>query len=244
MVRMACLLLPFALVACAGIAPAQRDGPVPALLLGEQHDAPEHQQLHRQVVEALAERGVLAGVVLEMAEGGRSTQGLAPDAGEQQVRGALAWNNDAWPWALYGPAVMAAVRGGAPVFGSNLNATQMKAAMADAQLDGLLPEPALRMQRDTIRVGHCNLLPEAHIPAMGRVQIARDQAMARTILSAARPGKTVVLLAGSGHVNAEFGVPVHLANRLRVESERLPPVDTGKDYCADFKKSREAKPKP
>jgi uncharacterized iron-regulated protein len=105
----------------------------------------------------------------------------------------------------------------------------------------LLPEAALRVQHEAIRVGHCNLLPEAHVPAMGRVQIARDQAMARAIVAAAKPGRTVVLLAGSGHVDARFGVPAHLASRMRVESEKLPPVDTGKDYCGDFRKSREKK---
>lgn len=241
MVRLACLLLPFLLAACAAVT-APSDGPVPALLLGEQHDAPEHQQLHRQVVEQLADRGLLAAVVLEMAQGGRSTHGLARDASEAQVREALRWNNEAWPWAQYGPAVMAAVRAGAPVFGSNLDAAQMKAAMADAQLDALLPESALRVQRDAIRVGHCNMLPEAHVGSMVRVQIARDQAMARTITAAAMQGKTVVLLAGSGHVDKAFGVPVHLAPRLRTESVQLPPVDTGKDYCADFRKSRENKP--
>jgi uncharacterized iron-regulated protein len=162
-------------------------------------------------------------------------------ATDAQVREALVWNNEGWPWVQYGPAVMAAVRAGAPVIGANLSGAQMKAAMADAQLDALLPERALRVQRDAIRIGHCNLLPEAHIPAMGRVQIARDQSMARTILAAAQPGRTVVLLAGSGHVNPEFGVPVHLGQRLAVKADVLPHVDTGKDYCADFRKSREKK---
>src|SRR4051812_6030333 len=118
MVRLLCLLLPFVLAACAGVGGA-RDEPttaVRALLLGEQHDAPEHQQLHRQVVEQLADRQLLAALVLEMAEGGRSTRGLAAEAGEAQVRAALGWNSEAWPWELYGPAVMAAVQAGVPVF--------------------------------------------------------------------------------------------------------------------------------
>ena len=41
-------------------------------------------------------------------------------------------------------------------------------------------------------------------------QIARDRAMAQTLQQAARPGKTVVLLAGSGHVDPRLGVPRHL----------------------------------
>ena len=38
------------------------------LLLGEQHDAPEHQQLHQQFVQRLATQGNLAALALEMAE--------------------------------------------------------------------------------------------------------------------------------------------------------------------------------
>ena len=42
--------------------------PTPLLLLGEQHDAPDHQRLQRQTLRQLADRGQLAAVVLEMAE--------------------------------------------------------------------------------------------------------------------------------------------------------------------------------
>lgn len=52
--------------------------PVDALLLGEQHDAPEHHAIERETVEALVARGHLAALALEMAEEGRSTAALAP----------------------------------------------------------------------------------------------------------------------------------------------------------------------
>lgn len=240
MVRWGGLLLAFALSSCA-VAPRPAEGPVPALLLGEQHDAPEHQRLHRQVVEQLAARGVLAAVVLEMAEAGRSTRGLPPSASEAEAQAALKWNDAAWPWAAYGPAVMAAVRAGIPVVGANLDAQQMKAAMGDASLDAVLPDAARREQLEAIRAGHCGMLPEAHLPAMARVQVARDRAMARAITAAAAPGKTVVLIAGSGHVDPTFGVPVHLGTQLRAKAEPLPPVETGKDYCAELRRSREKK---
>ncbi|HNL43070.1 MAG TPA: ChaN family lipoprotein, partial [Ottowia sp.] len=81
--------------------------PTDALLLGEQHDAPEHQHLQRQVVQWLGDRGQLAAVVLEMAEGGRSTAGLPRDARAHQVRAALGWDDARWPWRTYGPVIMA-----------------------------------------------------------------------------------------------------------------------------------------
>jgi len=41
--------------------------PADAVLIGEQHDAPEHQQLERETVEALAQQGKLAALAIEMA---------------------------------------------------------------------------------------------------------------------------------------------------------------------------------
>src|SRR5688572_30803 len=92
--------------------------PPDVLLLGEQHDAPEHQQLHHQAIQDLALQGRLAAVALEMAEQGASTVGLASDAPESAVRAALRWDENAWPWQAYGPAVMAAISAGVPVVGA------------------------------------------------------------------------------------------------------------------------------
>jgi uncharacterized iron-regulated protein len=214
---------------------ATADGrPFDVILLGEQHDAPRHQQLHRRVVEALAQRGTLAAVVLEMAERGHSTAGLPRDAGEDQVREALDWEHGGWPWAPYRPAVMAAVGAGVPVLGGNLPRAQMRAAMADRRYDTMLRGPALKAQQQAVREGHCGMLPEQQVSPMTRIQIARDEAMAQTLEQAAAPGKTVVLLAGGGHVDEEVGVPVHLPPTLRVEATHWPPEPPKKDYCAEF----------
>jgi uncharacterized iron-regulated protein len=189
--------------------------PTDALLLGEQHDAPEHQQLQRQVVLWLAARGALAALAMEMAERGHSTAGLPPSASEAQVRQALAWNDAGWPWATYGPVVMAAVRAGVPVLGANLPRADMRQAMQDGTLDQRLPAPMLAEQEQRIREGHCNALPEAQIRPMTRVQIARDRAMADTVTGARTSGRTVLLVAGNGHVLRGLGVPAHLGENMR-----------------------------
>ncbi|MDP1740676.1 ChaN family lipoprotein [Polaromonas sp.] len=185
--------------------------PAAILALGEQHDAVEHQQIHQEVIEHLAVRGRLAALALEMAEAGTSTAALKSNSTQLQVQAALGWNNKSWHWSAYGPAVMAAVKAGVPVLGANLPVAQMRPAMADSHLDQQLPGPALKAQQQLIRIGHCSLLPEDRISPMTRIQIARDISMARTIEQAALPGKTVVLLAGSVHVNRELGVAQHLS---------------------------------
>lgn len=209
--------------------------PADAVLLGEQHDAAEHQRIHAQVVRTLAARGQLAALALEMAPRGRSTASVAPHADEASVRSALGWNEQAWPWAAYAPAVMAAVRAGVPAIGANLPRENMGRAMADARLDAALPGPALKAQQQAVRLGHCGLLPESQIRPMTRIQIARDQAMAETVTAALAPGKTVVLLAGAGHVDRTLGVPRHLAPGLRLRAVRLsagPPEGGAADFDA------------
>ena len=232
--------------------------PADAILLGEQHDAPDHQRLHLLAVTTLVTQQTLAALALEMAQTGVSTEKLTPEANETQVRAALQWNNNAWPWAAYGPAVMTAVRAGVPVFGANIASTGMRDTMGNIRLDSLLTAPALKTQQQNIRSGHCDRLPESQILPMTRIQIARDVSMADTLVRVAQPGKTVLLLAGRGHVDRNLGVAQHLPPGFRVKTVQLgtdhaPEVPQAiasfdqtwpalpapeVDYCANFAASR------
>jgi len=183
--------------------------PTDVLLLGEQHDAADHQRLQREAVLWLAARGQLAAVVIEMAESGHSTRSLPRNATDGQAQAALGWNDAAWPWKSYGPVVMAAVSAGIPVLGGNLPRSRMRATMAETAWDQHLPAPALAQQYQTLRDGHCGLLPESQIAPMARIQLARDASMAQAAQEALRPGQAVLLVAGSGHVLRNVGIPTH-----------------------------------
>jgi uncharacterized iron-regulated protein len=246
--------------ACAHRAPAGAAFedllPTPLLMLGEQHDSPEHQRLQRETLRQLVARGLAAAVVLEMAERGRHTTGLAPNASEAQVREALDWtaepNAGAWSWGVYGPLVMDAVRAGVPVLGGNLPRAQMRKAMRDAGLDATLTPQSLERQRENIREGHCGLLPESQIAPMARIQVARDRSLAETAQDALRPSQTVLLVAGNQHVRRDLGVPLHLPMSLGAKvigsqplgAEALPPASADRiwftparpprDHCADL----------
>lgn len=234
--------------------------PAELILLGEQHDAPEHQRLERQFVDWLAERGVLEALAIEMAEQGRDTRALPRDASEADVHAALAWDGAGWPWTIYGPVVMAAVRAGVPVLGANLARARLREVMRDGALDARVAPAVLAEQQQRIRQGHCDHLPETQILPMTRVQIARDIAMADTAARAARRGRTVLLVAGNGHVQRNLGVPLHLPPGLtfKVASARAEPAlgtpekvagnpaagadlvwptpaRPPRDYCAEFK---------
>lgn len=237
------LLLPVAVGACVSPAHLSRlegKAPVPdLLLLGEQHDVPAHQEAHRRAVADFSSRGLLAAVALEMAERGTSTAGLSRDADEAAVRRALRWDDAAWPWPAYAPAIMIAVAAGVTVIGANLPRSQLRGAMSDLALDAVLPGPAFETQRQAIRAGHCGLLPEAQVAPMARVQIARDRSMAEVMAQAAVPGKTAVLLTGAAHANPALGVPHHLPPSLRATSVLPAPAPEGsrpaKDYCAELR---------
>lgn len=213
---LACLFITATLSACAGpprLPAGQLSAVLPAdlLLIGEQHGVPAHHQLERQVVEILGVQGRLAALALEMVEQGRSTDGLPRQANASQVKAKLGWNDAAWPWADYEGPIMAAVELGVPVIGVNLPRDRQRAAMKDISLDLRLTPAALERQRQAIRSGHCDLLAEAQVAPMTRIQIARDLAMAQALLKIERPqDRTVLLLAGAGHVLRSMGIPVHL----------------------------------
>lgn len=227
------------------------------VLLGEQHDASEHQALARLSVEVLAASQRLSALVLEMADGGFSTEGLSVQATEAMVRERLQWNDAGWPWLRYGPVVMQAVRAGVPVVGANVPRSAMGAVMRDARYDDKVPGAILAGHRQRMRDGHCGLLPESQVPAMARIQIARDEQLAQTASQWVRDGQTVLLLAGAEHVKKDRGIPLLMAPNsaqtlsvvwMQAATSKLedpmladvvwqtPPVPY-KDHCADLAKT-------
>ncbi len=235
------------LAACSTMA----SGSTQLLLLGEQHDAPSHPGLHAQAVHDLIAKRQLGALVLEMAHTRARTSAQEPGASEAQVQAALGWNAQVWPWEHYRAAIMAAVRAGVPVAGGNLPQPKLRAAMEAPGYASLFTQQAWQGHLDAIRAGHCDMLPTTQLEPMARAQVARDLEMADTLLSEARHttarGKTVVLLAGSGHLDLMLGVPFQLqrlAPDMPVRIQFWPREDTGQDYCAQFKQQMQNMGKP
>lgn len=224
-------------------------------IFGEVHDQPDQQRQVAEEVQRLAADGRLAAVVLEMAELPHGSAGLPRDATELQVQQALQWRN--WPWEPYAAVVMNAVRAGVPVLGGNLPREQMRAAMADASLDAAVPPAVRELFAQEVRDGHCGLLPEAQVPGMVRIQIARDRSLAATASRAARDAaaqQTVLLLAGAQHASRDRGIPLHLAQtdprlpvrvvmfgelstRLVADERRGAQVTPQADHCEGLRRS-------
>lgn len=207
------------------------------ILIGEQHDAPEQGEVQAQIVKTLINEGRLLGLVLEMAEAGTSTVGLDSQASDEAVKHALHWAEAAWPWSRYSGAIMHAVAAGVSVYGGNLPRSEMPAKMlAPSAFEHQHPMAWQRLQA-LVTQGHCDLLPKAQIPAMTRIQVAKDQRMAQTIADLsheASPGQAVVLIAGAVHVNRKLGVPLHLLDSMPTWSLELRPRDAQPSPTGDF----------
>lgn len=248
------------LSACASTDAPWRDTPqtlptqAPVVVLGEQHDADEHQQLARLSVQRLAQSPGLSALVLEMADDGVDTLGLPHSATETQVRERLRWNDAGWPWQRYGPVVMQAVRLGVPVVGANLPRAAMGTVMREEQWDARVPAGVLSDHRDRMVSSHCGLLPLSQVPGMARIQIARDERMAHAAERWLRPGQTVLLVVGAEHAMRDRGIPLFWSASLaeqahvvwmragtqtgtpddRVDAVWATPATPERDHCAEM----------
>lgn len=184
------------------------------VLVGEQHDNPDHHALQLWLLKALASRRPQGSLLLEMLE-------PAQQARIEQLRGqallpteldkAIDWQSG-WDWSLYGPIVREALSHSYPLLAANLDRSEIgEIYRARPSLSGThsTAEPVRQALLAHVREGHCGLLPETQMPAMLAVQQQRDRRMAERVLAAPTPS---LLFAGSYHVRKDIGVPLHLAD--------------------------------
>lgn len=184
------------------------------VLVGERHDNPDHHALQRWLLNALAQRREQGSLLLEMlnpdqqGKVARTQESIQGGRWPADLPAALGWQKG-WDWQLYGPLVEYALAQPYPVLSANLDRAEITsiyrrkprltgAAAADHVQEALLEQ---------IRVSHCDLLPEAQLPAMLAVQQQRDRRMAERLEVAPIPA---MLLAGAFHVRRDLGVPLHL----------------------------------
>jgi uncharacterized iron-regulated protein len=235
----------------------------PFVLLGEVHDNADAHAWQGWVItqikslrEQQAKSPPLAAVVFEhirtdqkealtrFDELGREARGIATTSDLFRL---LEWSKSGWPSedkfkglfqsvlqdvAIY-PAnppreqVRAIARGD----GTAISAEERARIKIDVPLDVDLSE-ALAME---LKGSHCGMLPDTVIPAMSVAQRYRDAAFADAMLSAADKHGAAILVAGTGHVRTDRGVPWYLRNRapdktitsvmmLEVEDDQIDPA--------------------
>jgi len=185
------------------------------VVVGEQHDNPDHHALELWLARALADRRPGGSVLMEMINPNQQARVAAVQAaaakGElpKDLIGALAWQ-PGWDWSLYGPLVTWLVKQPTPLLSANLDRSEILRIYAE--------QPVLEGTRSTtgavreslledIRESHCGLLPESQLSAMLAVQQQRDRRLAERLKAAPEPA---LLFAGGFHARRDLGVPLHL----------------------------------
>ncbi|MFY0562956.1 ChaN family lipoprotein [Archangium lansingense] len=223
------------------------------VLLGEQHDNPDHHRLQAELVRALTASGrspVLAFEMLDVEQQSAVDEARARSPGNPDaIAQAVAWEQSGWPdWSLYRPIFAVGTERGLRIVGANLPQAQVK-ELVTRGLDALapetrarlgletpLPEDVARAMRAEMHESHCGHLPESMLEPMVLAQRARDAQMAdRLRTTASEDG--AILITGAGHARTDRGVPaqlVRLAPGLPVRSlaffEVSPEAREPRDY--------------
>ncbi len=191
------------------------------LLLGEKHDNPDHHTLQLAVVEQLLDLGKIKLVSFEMLGEESQEKLLALSeqrfTNENELKAYLDWDDQGWDWQFYGPLVQQARLANIPIRAGNISRSRMSEVYGDeslAQQWAFLGEDVVTRLNQDIDASHCGMLPESQFPAMVRVQQARDEAMAKSLLAPANEG-LAVLIAGNYHVRHDLGVPNYLINETQ-----------------------------
>ncbi len=189
----------------------------PRVLVGEQHDNPDHHALQLWLLQALSDQRPQGSLLLEMITPDQQSR---VDSAQHNIRQAhyppdlptaLGWQKG-WDWALYGPLMRFALAQPYPVLSANLAAQEIGAIYHQRPaLSGTeSTRDAVRAQLlAQVRDSHCGMLPEDALPAMLAIQQQRDRRMARSVMDAPPPA---LLVAGSYHVRKDLGVPLHMSD--------------------------------
>jgi uncharacterized iron-regulated protein len=223
------------------------------ILLGEQHDNPDHHLLQARILKALVDAGrrpVLAFEMLNLDNAAAVTGYLETAPKDASGFGpAVRWNQRGWPeWAMYQPIAEVALGARLPIVATNLP-DALVTAMSRNGVEALEPgtRRALALDRPLadatgarltadIRDSHCGYVPDERLKTMVAVQRARDALIAHSLLSGGNLAGAV-LIAGAGHVRKDYAVPTYLtakAPNKRVISVAFLEVVRGKTAPVEY----------
>jgi uncharacterized iron-regulated protein len=196
------------------------------VLIGEQHDNPDHHLLQARLLRALVAGGRRPAVVFEMLNQEQQPAVDRALAAQTDVDGfgvAVDWAHSGWPpWSLYRPLFAEVIAARLPIVAAGLDRkTAMRMAGQDiSEFDpalaqeleaaGPLPPAQQAALREEMQQAHCGKISAVEmLDAMVLIQRARDARLALGMQRAGADG--AVLIAGAGHVRRDRGVPAYLA---------------------------------
>lgn len=224
------------------------------LLLGEKHDNPDHHTIQLNILTYLLQQEKVESLTLEMMD--ESISQALPALRDKNgmdnaaLKDFLQWDDEGWDWQFYGPLIAAAYDAKITLAAGNISRETVGAVYANEDAidaSGVLSATAEEQLLIDIDVSHCGQLPESQFPAMFRVQQARDQSMAASMLLPRGEGMSV-LIAGNYHVRQDLGVPNYLAAleadlpRSRIVAVATLEVQEGETDPAAYQEVLESQP--
>ena len=202
------------------------------VLIGEKHDNADHHELQAKLVSELAAFERRSALVFEMLTESQQPAldgHLAENPGDAAgIGAAVAWEKSGWPdWNMYQPIAQQALYYDMPLLAGGLDRDTTKNiaregpdALGELRAEALMlnqpvGEDKRADMRDVIFRSHCEQLPESMLDPLLSVTLAKDAVMADRMIGARGPQKAdvAVLIAGGGHVRADWGVPMQLKRR-------------------------------
>lgn len=190
------------------------------VLLGEIHDNHHHHQRRAALIAELAPTAIAA----EHLEAGQQVS-WAPTAGPSVAEqlGSAGFDARSWQWPIHEPLFAGLAQARIGVSGANISRdlarrlvregeSALPPTLAATLATAPLPASAQAALDKDLLDDHCGQLPATRVPGMRLAQRARDAAMAAGVTALSE--RPAVLVAGNGHVRADYGVPVALV-RLR-----------------------------
>lgn len=204
----------FAFPAVAEIPDAAQKAQV--VVLGEQHDNPDHHARQAAWTAALAPKAL----VFEMLTPAQAARAAAPWQTQAQLDALIEWSTTAWPsFDMYYPIFAAAPD--AVIYGAGVPRKELRRALERPLTENPLaprfgldapPDAEEQAQREALQAAaHCDALPEQMLPVMVDAQRLRDMTLADVALRALQAtGGPVVVITGNGHARSDWGMPALL----------------------------------
>jgi uncharacterized iron-regulated protein len=199
------------------------------VLIGEKHDNPDHHWIQAKLISEIGAYERRAAVVFEMLTTSQQKpldDYLSTHPGDAAgIGAAVGWEQSGWPdWRMYQPIAQQALYNHMPLLAGGLDREMLSKIVRDGpdalgkararalKLDQPIAKKKRADMRQVIFESHCKQLPEPMLDPMVTVTLAKDATMAARMIEARRSMKldVAVLIAGSGHVRNDWGVPIHL----------------------------------
>ena len=207
------------------------------LLLGERHDNPVHHQHQTWFIQQLSAKQIQASVAFEMIDTDQAIHLAEQPRSADQLISILNQFETSWQYETYYHDLFSEViAADYPIDAANLNRKQLM--QISMQGEEKLPDTYKRMLKETqfsnaqlrslqeeIKQAHCQMLDDSMANKMVLGQRLRDAVMAHSLSTSQSAVK--VLIAGSGHVRNDRGVPIYLDDNSNVLTVGIMEVESG-----------------